>query len=70
MPGHGPGKQCDLEAAAGLGMQSIDLAESLDSTRGADLLHDLYRRLKPHGKVSVVREFLERMEGMRRGVGS
>ncbi len=36
-----PGTQRDLDAAAGLGMQSIDLAETLDSTRRAGLLRDL-----------------------------
>ncbi|MGH3795856.1 MAG: hypothetical protein ACRDSP_13310 [Pseudonocardiaceae bacterium] len=54
-----PGKQRDLDAAAGLGMQSIDLAESLDSTRGADRLRDFYFRMKPHAKVPAVRDFLE-----------
>jgi hypothetical protein len=29
-----PGKQRDLDAAAGLGLQSLGLAESLNSTRG------------------------------------
>jgi transcriptional regulator with XRE-family HTH domain len=55
-----PGKQRDLDAAAVLGMQSIDLAESLDSTRGVGLLRDLYLRMKPHGEVPAVRDFLER----------
>ena len=59
-----PGKQCDLEAAAGLGMESLDLAESLDSTRGTDLLRDLYLRLKPYAKVPAVRDFLERAKGL------
>jgi len=55
-----PGKQRDLDAAAVLGMESIDLAETLDSNTGADHLRDLYLRLKPHGTVPAVREFLER----------
>lgn len=55
-----PGRQRDLEAAAGLGMQSIDLAESLDSTRGTDLLHDLYLRMQPQDQIPAVRDFLER----------
>lgn len=55
-----PGKQRDLEAAAGLGMESLDLAESLNSTRGTDLLRDLYFQMKPHDAVPAVREFLER----------
>ncbi|MGH3935454.1 MAG: helix-turn-helix domain-containing protein [Pseudonocardiaceae bacterium] len=59
-----PGKQRDLDAAAGLGMQSIDLAESLNSTRGAGLLHDLYFRMKPHGEVPAVRDFVERFRGL------
>jgi hypothetical protein len=59
-----PGKQRDLDAAARLGMQSIDLAESLDSTRGAGLLRDLYFRMKPHGDVPAVRDFLERARGI------
>ncbi len=58
-----PGKQRDLDAAAMLGMQSIDLAESLDSPRGAGLLRDLYLRMKPHGEVPAVRDFLERSRG-------
>ncbi|MBV9163211.1 MAG: hypothetical protein JO281_17020, partial [Pseudonocardiales bacterium] len=58
-----PGKQRDLEAAAGLGVQSIDLAETLDATRGAGLLRDLYLRMTPHGEVPAVRDFLERARG-------
>ncbi len=55
-----PGKQQDLHAAAGLGMESIDLAESLDSNRATTLLRDLHNQLTPHGQVPAVREFLER----------
>jgi hypothetical protein len=55
-----PGRQRDLLAAAGLGMQSLDLAESLDSARGTGLLHDLSLRLQPHDKIPPVRDFLER----------
>jgi hypothetical protein len=58
-----PGKQRDLEAAAALGVQSTDLAESLDSTRGTGLLRDLYFRLKPHDEVPAVRDFVERARG-------
>ncbi|MGH3692474.1 MAG: helix-turn-helix transcriptional regulator, partial [Pseudonocardiaceae bacterium] len=58
-----PGKQRDLDAAAALGMQSIELAESLDSTRGAGRLHDLYQQLRPYAKVPAVHEFLERARG-------
>jgi len=59
-----PGKQRDLEAAAGLGLQSLDLAESLDSTRGAGRLRDLCLRMKPHNTVPAVRDFLERAQGL------
>ncbi|MGH4017524.1 MAG: hypothetical protein ACRDSL_27110, partial [Pseudonocardiaceae bacterium] len=62
-----PGKQRDLDAAAGLGLQSLDLAESLNSTRGTDLLRDLYLRMKPHAQVPAVREFLERVEAVGTG---
>jgi tetratricopeptide (TPR) repeat protein len=58
-----PGKQRDLEAAARLGIQSIDLAETLHATRGAGLLRDLYVQMTPHGKVPAVRDFLERAQG-------
>lgn len=60
-----PGRQQDLEAAAGLGMASIDLAESLDSTLGADLLRSLCHRMTPHDKLPAVREFLERVRVFR-----
>ncbi len=59
-----PGKQRDLDAAAGLGMQSIELAESLDSTRGTSLLRDLYVRMTPHATLPAVRDFLERAHGL------
>ena len=55
-----PGKQRDLDAAAGLGMQSIDLAESLDSARGTDSLRDLYYQLRPYAKIPAVQDFVER----------
>ncbi len=59
-----PGKQRDLDAAAALGMESIDLAETLDSNTGADHLRDLYLHLKPHSTVPAVREFLERAKSV------
>jgi tetratricopeptide (TPR) repeat protein len=59
-----PGKQHDLNAAVGLGMESLDLAESLDSRLGAGHLLDLYLRLKPYAKVPTVRDFLERAKGL------
>ncbi|MGH3875329.1 MAG: helix-turn-helix domain-containing protein [Pseudonocardiaceae bacterium] len=58
-----PGKQRDLDAAAALGMQSIDLAESLDSTRGAGRLRDLYHQLRPYAKVPAVHDFVQRARG-------
>ncbi len=57
-----PGKQRDLDAAAGLGMQAIDLAESLDSHAWAG--RDLYFRMQPHAKIPAVRDFLERAKGL------
>ena len=59
-----PGKQHDLEAAVELGMESLDLTESLDSCLGAGHLLDLYLRLKPYAKVPAVQEFLERAKGL------
>jgi tetratricopeptide (TPR) repeat protein len=59
-----PGKQRDLDAAAGLGMQSLDLAENLDSNTGTDHLGNLYYRMKPYAKVPAVRDFLERAKGL------
>jgi hypothetical protein len=58
-----PGPQRDLDAAARWGMTSIDLVESVDSTRGIGHLQDLYRHMKPHAKVPAVRDFLERARG-------
>ncbi|MGH3567767.1 MAG: hypothetical protein ACRDRH_17405 [Pseudonocardia sp.] len=55
-----PGKQRDLDAAATLGMESIDLAGSLESATGLGHLHDLYLRMKPHANVPAVQGFLER----------
>ncbi len=62
-----PGKQRDLDAAAALGMQSLDLTESLHSTRGAGLLHGLCLQMKPYHTVPAVREFLQRVEAVRAG---
>ncbi|MGH3870694.1 MAG: helix-turn-helix transcriptional regulator [Pseudonocardiaceae bacterium] len=58
-----PGKQRDLHVAAELGMESLDLAESLDSATGLGYLRDLYLQLKPHAKVPAVGDFLERARG-------
>ncbi|MGH3693148.1 MAG: hypothetical protein ACRDRX_03975, partial [Pseudonocardiaceae bacterium] len=62
-----PGKQRDLDAAAALGMESIELAESLDSTRGAGRLRDLYYQLSPYTKVPAVHDFVERARGFVEG---
>lgn len=59
-----PGKQRDIHVAAELGMESIDLAESLDSTTALGYLRDLYHELKPHAKVPAVRDFLDRARGL------
>jgi hypothetical protein len=59
-----PGKQRYLAAAADRGIAAIELAESLDSTLGVDLLSDLYRQMKPHAKVSAVADFLDRARGL------
>jgi hypothetical protein len=48
-------------------MESLDLAESMDSRLGAGHLRDLYLRLKPCAKVPAVREFLERAKGFVEG---
>ncbi|MGH3766581.1 MAG: helix-turn-helix transcriptional regulator [Pseudonocardiaceae bacterium] len=59
-----PGKQRDLHVAARLGMESIDLTESLDSTTGLGYLRGLYHEMKPHAKVPAVRDFLDRARGL------
>jgi hypothetical protein len=59
-----PGKQRDLEAAAERGIAAIELAETLDSTLGVDLLRDLYHQMTPHAKVPAVGDFLERARGL------
>jgi hypothetical protein len=59
-----PGKQHDLDAAVGLGIESLELAESLDSMRALDHLRDLCLSLKPYAKVAAVRDFLEQARGL------
>jgi DNA-binding XRE family transcriptional regulator len=59
-----PGKQQDLDVAAGLGMESIELAESLDSNTGLGYLHDLYHQLKSYATVPAVRDFLDRARSL------
>src|SRR5262249_50159358 len=60
-----PGHQRDLEQAASRGLEAITLAEELTSTRGIQRIHDLRTQLKPHAKVPIVREFLERARELR-----
>jgi len=59
-----PGKQQDLDAAARLGMASIDLAESLDSTLGTKALRALCQQMTAYAELPAVREFLERAKGV------
>ncbi len=59
-----PGKQRDLDAAAGRGIEAINLAESLDSNRSMGLLRDLCHQMTPHAKVPAVGDFLERARGL------
>ena len=55
-----PGPQRDLDAAAERGIVAIDLAESLDSTRGNRRLRDLCLQMEPHATVPAVGDFLNR----------
>ncbi len=55
-----PGKQRDLDASAGKGIEAINLAERLSSARSVERIRELSRRLQPHATLPVVREFLER----------
>ena len=48
-------------------MQSIDLAESLESHTGADHLCDLYYQLRPYAKVPAAQDFVERARGFVEG---
>jgi hypothetical protein len=59
-----PGKQRDLDAAAGRGTEAIRIAESLHSTYSTDLLRNLYHQMKPHAKVPSVGDFLEQARGL------
>ena len=59
-----PGKQRDLDAAAGRGVEAIHITESLKSTYSIGRLRDLYRQMKPHAKVPAVGDFLERARGL------
>jgi len=44
-------------------MTAIQMAESLDSARGAGHIQDLYDQMKPHAQVTAVGDFLERARG-------
>ena len=55
-----PGKQRDLDAAAGKGIEAIHLTERLSSTLNVDCIRGLIRKLKPYAQVPAVRDFLER----------
>jgi DNA-binding XRE family transcriptional regulator len=59
-----PGKQRDLDAAAGRGLEAIQLAENLNSTRCVGLIRNLYHQMTPHAKMPVVGDFLERARGL------
>ncbi|MGH3901167.1 MAG: hypothetical protein ACRDTA_23540 [Pseudonocardiaceae bacterium] len=59
-----PGKQRDLDVAASHGMEAIQLIESLDSPRLADLIRNLYHQMTPHAKLPAVGDFLERARGL------
>jgi hypothetical protein len=62
-----PGKHCDLEAAAGKGIEAIHLAERLSSARSVERIRDLIRLMKPHVRVPTVQELLERGKGFVEG---
>jgi hypothetical protein len=59
-----PGKQRDLDAAASLGMEAIQLTENLDSSRCVGLIRNLYHQLAPHATVPAVGDFLKRARGL------
>jgi hypothetical protein len=58
-----PGKQRDLDAAAGHGVAALKLAESVASTRSTGHIRDLYRQLTPHASLPAVEDFLARARG-------
>ena len=62
-----PGKQRDLDAAAGKGIEAIQLAENLSSTRSVDRIRELSRLMKPHAALPAVQEFLERAKELVEG---
>lgn len=54
-----PGKHRDLESAASKGIEAIQLAENLSSTRSVDRIRYLIQLMQPHAKFRPVRDFLE-----------
>lgn len=60
-----PGRQRDLDAAAGRGMAAIDLAETLDSARSAARIRGLGDQLASHAELPAVRDFVERARSFR-----
>jgi hypothetical protein len=63
-----PGKQRDLDAAAGKGIEAIHLAERMSSARSVERIRDLTRLMKSHDKIPAVQEFLERAKGSVEGL--
>jgi tetratricopeptide (TPR) repeat protein len=59
-----PGKQRDLDAAAGLGLEAIQLIENLDSSRCVGLIRNLSHQLAPHATLPAVADFLDRAGGL------
>ncbi|MGH3871994.1 MAG: helix-turn-helix domain-containing protein [Pseudonocardiaceae bacterium] len=62
-----PGKQRDLDAAAGKGIEAILRAENLSSARSDDRIRELSRLMEPHAALPSVQEFLERAQGLGAG---
>jgi hypothetical protein len=59
-----PGKQRDLDAAARLGMEAIQLTENFDSSRCVGRIRNLYHQMTPHAIVPAVADFLDRARGL------
>lgn len=51
-----PGKQRDLEAAAGKGIEAVHLGENQASALNVERLGDLIRQLTPHAQVAAMQE--------------
>jgi hypothetical protein len=54
-----PGKHRDLESTANKGIEAIQLAENLSSTRSINRIRYLMQLMQPHAKIRPVRDFLE-----------